>query len=107
MALKTIAVLLMAVVVGTAGYLFPLIARYTNSLRRTIRNAAILAAAQLPRTLCMALLNILPAALFLFVLPLFLYSMIVWLLIGFSLICWLDGLLLRPVLKKLEKPEGS
>lgn len=41
-------------------YIFPLIARFENTLRNTAKNAAILAFANLPKTLGMAVLYVLP-----------------------------------------------
>lgn len=41
-------------------YIFPLIARFENTLRNTAKNAAILAFANLPKTLGMAFLYVLP-----------------------------------------------
>ena len=53
---------LTVVILAAAGYVFPLIARYENSLRQHLLNALILAVAKLPRTLCIVVLNALPAA---------------------------------------------
>lgn len=105
--LKLMAGSLLVVVLGAAGYAFPLIARYENTLRRHLLNALILAAAKLPRTLCVTALNILPAALAYLSLRVFFYSIAVWVLVGFAAVCWLDCLLLRPVLRQLEQPAES
>lgn len=95
------------VLLAAAGYVFPLIARYENTLRQHLLNALILAVAKLPRTLCVLALNVLPAALAYFSLRVFFYSIAVWVLVGFAAVCWLDCLLLRPVLRQLEQPENS
>ncbi len=93
---------LTVVILAAAGYVFPLIARYENSLRQHLLNALILAVAKLPRTLCIVVLNALPAALACFSLRVFFYSIAIWVLVGFAAICYLDCLLLRPVLRQLE-----
>ena len=105
--LKAAAGALLAVVLAAGGYVFPLIARYENTLRRHLLNALILAVAKLPRTMCVTALNVLPAALAYFSLRVFFYSIAVWVLVGFAAVCWLDCLLLRPVLRQLEQPPES
>lgn len=95
------------VVLAAAGYVFPLIARYENTLGRHLSNALILAVAKLPRTLCVTALNVLPAALAFFSMRVFLYSIAVWVLVGFAAVCWLDCLLLRGVLRQLESAPES
>ena len=102
--LKYLMCALLVVLLAAAGYIFPLIARYENSLRQHLLNALILAIAKLPRTLCVTALNVLPAALAYFSMRIFLYSIAVWVLVGFAALCWLDCLLLRPVLRQLEQP---
>lgn len=98
---------LMVVVIATAGYLFPLMARYENTLKQLLGNALILAVSKLPRTLCMTALHLFPLAVAFLSPSVFLYSIIFWLLIGFALVCWLDCLLLAPVLRQLEKENSA
>ena len=107
MGLRAAAGALLVVVLAAGGYAFPLIARYENTLRQHLLNALILAVAKLPRTLCITALNVLPAALAYFSLRVFFYSIAVWVLAGFAAVCWLDCLLLRPVLRQLEQPEDT
>ena len=107
MALRCVAGALTVMIMGAGGYAFPLIARYENTLRQHLVNALSLAVAKLPRTLCIVALNALPAALAYLSLRVFLYSIAVWVLVGFGAIGWLDCLLLRPVLRQLETPAES
>ena len=86
-------------------YVFPLTARFENTMGATFKNAAILAVAYLPRTLAMMVLTAVVPYLFLNVtrlLPLFF-------LLGISLPSYLRALLYLPVFKKMagedEKPE--
>ncbi len=104
MALRYVMGALLVVVLAAAGYLFPLIARYDNTLWQHLINALSLAVAKLPFTLPVLALNVLPAVLAWVSLRVFMYSIAVWVLIGFAAICYLDCLILRPVLRKLEPP---
>lgn len=92
-----------AIVAGVVVYLFPLIARYRNSLRNYIRNAAIFALFKFHRTIAMVALHAIPIVLFLFVPAVFAYTLPVWLCIGISFILYIDGILLRPAFDEVEK----
>lgn len=107
MGLQVLTGALAAVILFAAGYVFPLIARYENSLSQHLVNALLLAVGRLPRTLCVAALNVLPAALAWFFPRAFFYSVVIWVLIGFAVLCYLDCLLLRPVLQQLEHSAGD
>lgn len=97
----------LVIVLGVAAYLFPLIARYENTLAQHLSNALVLSVCKLPRTLAMVLLNAIPMILLYFSTTLFLYSIALWVLIGFAGICYLDCLLMRGVLRKLEGPKDA
>lgn len=84
-------------------YLFPLISRYENDLLTHIKNAALLAVLNLPRTLVMMAMSLFPAALLILYPGLFFYLIPVWLLFGFSVIINMNAAVLRPVLKKLDE----
>lgn len=82
-------------------YAFPLLARFRNTVRGTLRNAAILAALALPRTVAMAVVSIVPvAAIWMFppVIPVFFF-------IGFSGPGYLCAFLYSPVFKKIEEKD--
>ena len=92
-----------AVASAWALYVFPLHARFENSVTGTWKNAGILALAFLPRTLGMLVIE--GVLLFLFtqvtsLLPLFF-------LLGFSLPGFLRGYLYLPVLKKIAGESGA
>jgi len=84
-------------------YLFPLISRYENSLSRHIKNAAILAVCNLPRTLVMMVLCLFPVVLFLMYTGIFFYLFPFWLLFGFAAIISLNAAIMLPVMKKIEE----
>lgn len=83
-------------------YMIPLLVRYQNTLREHLTNAAVLSIIKLPRTVCLVLLNLLPAILFALNVSVFFQTLIFWLFIGFTFTTYLEVLLLKPVFKELE-----
>lgn len=95
----------MVLMMGTV-WLFPLMARYENTLRGHIRNSFLMAAAAFPRTLLMLLIQALFLAPLLFLPELFMYLGWLWVLFGFSLPMYLTVLILRKPLGCMpRKPE--
>ncbi len=92
------------IVFAVALYAFALLARYENSLRATVRNAAALSVAYFPRTLGML------AATVLFWALCFRFYQIgapLLLLFGLSLPCYLNAMLLNGVFKSLDESAPS
>ena len=85
-------------------YLFPLIARYENTLREHIRNAGILAITRLLLTPILIIFTAVPFILPLISLQAFLQTMIFWVFIGFGFLCYMANLMLRPIYRILESP---
>lgn len=83
-------------------YAFPLMAHFDNTLFRTLKNAMILSIGRLPRTIALCILNLLPLLMALFWTQAFLIVLPFWLVLGCSVICYLDHLLLRPLFEKLQ-----
>ncbi len=83
-------------------YVFPLIARFENTVRNTIKNAAILAFANLPKTLGMAFLYALPLIIGYFSA----YSYIFIFMFGISLPAYGAAWLYSGIFKKFE-PESE
>ncbi len=79
-------------------YVFPLLARFQNTIRGTLKNAAVLASLALPRTLAMGVISVLPAAVIWFFPP----ALPVFLFLGFTGPGILCAHLYSPVFKKLE-----
>ena len=81
-------------------------AYFDDTVWKTLRTAAVLAVAKLPRTVLISAINLLPIIMLFVSLPFFLRSSIFWLLIGGSLTAYLNMLILRPVFKKIidERP---
>lgn len=79
-------------------YIFPLLARFDNTIRNTIKNAALLSIANLPKTLLMALFYVLP-----FVIGYFsTYSYIFIFMFGISLPAYGAAWLYSGIFKKFE-----
>lgn len=88
---------LLALHVMVFSYVFPLLALFENSWRGTLRNAFILSIGHLPRSVCVAGLNVLPFVLFLFHPTLFMRIGILWFFLYFSASAYVNTLLLRSV----------
>lgn len=101
-AIWMVSVLILTFVVS---YAYPVMAYFDNTVRKTLRTAAVLAIAKLPRTILISALNLLPVI----GLPFFLQSSIFWLMIGGSLVSYLNMLILKPVFKQLmpEEPDAE
>lgn len=83
----------------TSAFIFPVLARFENTIWKTIRNAFMIGTAQLPKTILMMILSVTPAALFLFVpqiIP-------IVLLFGFSAPAWASAKLYSGFFRKLEE----
>lgn len=97
--LTTVAVALFFTVL----YVFPLLAKFDNTVFGTIKNAFLISIMQLPRTILMAVFYIIPVLLFIYfydVSPLMA-------LFGLSVPAWLSALLYNKFFKKLEERVAS
>lgn len=105
--MRTIFLLVGFILLSVAIYIFPLTARYENSIRATFRNALILTVGKLPYTLLMAAVlaaavlgSLWNTATLMFALPL-------WFVIGGSLIAWINSYILRRVFLVFEKNDNG
>ena len=88
-----------------SSFVYPVMAFLADSIFKTLRNAMVLALANLPRTILISILNLLPVILLFVNLSFFLQSSIFWLLIGGALVAYLNMSILKPVFKKLVPSE--
>lgn len=88
---------LLALLVLSAGYVFPLISRFENGNLATVRNAVLLALGYLPRSILMAVIHLLPIAAFLTAPAAFFQAAFLWVFLYFSAAAYFDGLILRKV----------
>lgn len=79
-------------------YVFPVLAKFDNTIWRTIKNAFLMSIMQLPKTVLMVILYILPAVFFVFIYQL---APLVF-LFGLSVPAWLSAKLYSKFFKKLE-----
>ena len=100
--LKGALVVAIGLVLGMAAYMFPLMVRYTNTLRELATNALILAVVKLPRTVGLFLLSCMPLLILALSLETFLNTMVFWLAIGFGFTAYMSASLLKPVFAELE-----
>ena len=88
-----------------SSFVYPVMAFFSDTLFKTLRNAMVLALAHLPRTILISILNLLPVIILFVDLSFFLQSSIFWLLIGGALVAYLNMSILKPVFKKLVPSE--
>lgn len=88
-------------------YLFPLIARYENTLRQHFINACVLAVVKLPRTVLAVVLNTLPLIVAYLSFPTFIRTLVFWLTLGFSMTSYITSILFQPVFTEIEGSGGS
>ena len=102
-AMYILVAVLAILVAGVFSYLMPLIARYENGMRQQVNNAVVLAIIKLPKTVLLTLLNLLPVILLLISVPVFVQTLIFWVIIGFAFVSFLTSSILKPVFQQLEK----
>lgn len=100
--LKCVLVVFSVLVLVMAVYMFPLMARYQNSLREHATNALILAVVKLPRTVALLVLCALPVVIAVISIQTFLQTLIFWLAVGFGFVSYMSSILLKPVFAELE-----
>lgn len=103
--LSIVFLLLMLLVVFTAGYAFPLLSQFENGVKGTLKNALFLSLGYLPRTLAVTALNILPFVLLYFNLYLFLYVGFLWIFLYFSAAAYLNAKTLESVFTPYREPK--
>lgn len=106
-AMYILVAVLAILVAGVYAYLMPLIARYENGMHQQVNNAVVLAIIKLPKTLLLVFLNLLPVILVLISVPVFVQTLIFWVVIGFAFVSFIESSILKPVFQQLEKGNES
>lgn len=101
-AVRILFVILLIALLGIANCIFPLIARYHNSIIQHFKNAVIIILIRPIRVFLILFINILPLLILLFNPAFLIYTLAFWTFFGFGLLSYLTNLLLRPVLIQLE-----
>lgn len=83
-------------------YVFPLMARYQNTLRRTFENAARLAASHLWQTVVMVLVNLFPLGWFLISAETFAAVFWIWVFVGMGIQSFVNSLIIRKIFDRIE-----
>lgn len=97
-----IAVLAIAVfIIMVAIYIFPLLARFDNTVKNTVRNAFFIAVLNLPKTLIILIVSIIPVA----ILYVWGYGAIFVMMFGISLPAYISACLYSEIFKKFEPEE--
>ena len=84
-------------------YVFPLMARYQNTIRKTFENAARLAASHLWQTAVMVVVNLFPLGWFLISAETFAAIFWIWVFVGLGIQAFVNSLIIRKIFDKLEE----
>lgn len=96
--LKVIILVVAMIVLFTATFLFPTLAKFDNTVMRTIKNSFVISVLQFPKTLLMIIMNVLPLVLLVLVIQI----VPLCLLFGLSAPAYVGALLYNKFFKKLE-----
>lgn len=96
---RVVSIAIAVIVLAFAFYAFALMARYENTLRATLKNAAVLAVGYFPRTLFMVVCAI---GLWLVCIHFYRVGVPLLMLFGLSLPCYVNCLLLKDVFHRLD-----
>ena len=105
--LKVIFGVVLFIYSSAVSYLYPLLARYQTTRRSAVLNSFALSLRHLLSSVCVVTLNILPIVLLLVFTNIFWKSVLVWTLIGFSLIAYLNLRILLPIFKKYDPVQSE
>lgn len=87
---------------GVGCYFFQLLPRYENTMKQHLQNAVILVVVKLPRTVVLIVLALLPLLIAYLSMQVFSYTLVYWLIIGFSCSGFFSASLVKPVFHQLE-----
>lgn len=88
--------------VGVLSWLFPLMARYENTVKGHLKNALALAFGKFPRTLILSAITMIPFFLLVFSPQTLLRTAVLWVIFGFGFLAYFNALLMKPVFRMLE-----
>ncbi|MBU3841153.1 MAG: YesL family protein [Candidatus Ruminococcus intestinipullorum] len=94
---------LSAVLFGMGIYIFSLQARYVNSIKLTIKNAALLTIGRLPYTVLLIVVSGGAILLTFLTVETLAFGILFWLFLGVSVVCWLNSLILHRVFAIFDK----
>lgn len=92
-------VVILVYLVGLS-WVFPLQAKFENSVKNTIKNAFIIGISRIGNSIVIAILLLIPVLMAVFFTKIFILTGFVWILCGFSVIAVLQSLVIHSVLRK-------
>lgn len=105
--MRIIFLLLGFILLSVTIYIFPLTARYENTIRNTVRNALILTVGKLPYTLLMVVVTVGSVIISLWNSMTLMFAIPLWFIIGVSLIAWINSYILRRVFMIFDSVENG
>ena len=72
-------------------YIFPILSKFVNSIKNTFKNSLFMSIKHLPYTFLILIVAVVPAGATLMIPIVFAYGLIVWILIGFALIAFINS----------------
>lgn len=84
-------------------YVFPLLARYKNTVRKTFGNAARLAACNIGASFVMVIVNIFPVIWFIASPETFAAIFFIWMFVGLGIQAFINSLIVRKIFDRLER----
>lgn len=88
-------------------YIFPLQAKFENTVKNTFRNALLMSIRHLPSTLLMLVITTVPMGITLSIPIVFLYGLLVWILLGFSLTALINSRFLVKIFDRYLPDESE
>lgn len=88
-------------------YVFPLQSRFYNTIRSTVQNAVLLSIANFPKTICMMAVMIGSVIMTLWNSYTIWYGLLVWILLGFAIVAWINSQFLYGIIKRLMPEERN
>lgn len=89
----------------TMTFLFPIQARFENTVAKTLKNAVALGIAKLPQSVLLIAMNYFPVILLVINITAFFYIIPFWFVIGFSATAQISAYILRRIFRKIS-PQG-
>lgn len=103
--LKAAIIAIAVVFLMTFIYIFPVLSRFYNTIRGTLRNALLISIAHFPYTILMLLISVVPFIVTLYNGYTLWYGLLVWILVGFAAIAYANSFFLKKILAKYMPPE--
>lgn len=81
-------------------YIFPLLAKFYNTLKNTVKNSLLMSIRHLPMTLLMLVISFAPMIITLSFVQAFVYGSVIWIIVGFALTAYLNSRFLVKIFDK-------